>query len=79
MSSATSDAEAVLRRERKQRIEAAEAYAPRATTTAPRPSEADVPVIDEFLPQQMSEEELTTLVDAAIAETGAASMRDMGR
>jgi hypothetical protein len=38
-----------------------------------------VPVIDEFLPQQLSEEELATLVDQAIAETGADSMRDMGK
>ena len=35
-------------------------------------------MIDEFLPQGLSEEELASIVDAAIAETGAASMRDMG-
>ena len=41
--------------------------------------EADIPLIDEFLPQQMDEAELAALVDAAIAETGATTMRDMGR
>ena len=38
-----------------------------------------MPVIEEFLPAAMSDAELAALVDAAIAETGAASMRDMGR
>lgn len=73
------DAEAVLRRERKQRIEAAEAY--RAAGHADRAAKeaADVPVIDEFLPQAMGEAELAALVDAAIAETGATSMKEMGR
>ncbi|HEY3766837.1 MAG TPA: GatB/YqeY domain-containing protein [Gaiellales bacterium] len=73
------DAEAVLRRERKQRIEAAEAY--RAAGHADRAAheEADVPVIDEFLPAAMDAAELVALVDAAIAETGATSMRDMGK
>ena len=73
------DAEAVLRRERKQRIEAAEVY--RAAGHADRAAreEADVPVIDEFLPRAMGEAELEALVDAAIAETGATSMKEMGR
>jgi uncharacterized protein YqeY len=73
------DAEAVLRRERKQRLEAAEAY--RAAGHADRAvkEEADVPVIDEFLPQAMDAAELAALVDAAIAETAATSMKEMGR
>ena len=76
---ADADAEAVLRRERKQRIEAAEVY--RAAGHADRAAreEADVPVIDEFLPRAMGEAELEALVDAAIAETGATSMKEMGR
>ena len=40
---------------------------------------ADVPVIEEFLPAAMTDAELAALVDAAVAETGAESMRDMGR
>jgi uncharacterized protein YqeY len=73
------DAEAVLRRERKQRVEAAEAYRAAGNEQRAADEEADIPLIDEFLPQQLSEAELTVLVDAAIAETGAGSMRDMGR
>ncbi|HKV69532.1 MAG TPA: GatB/YqeY domain-containing protein [Gaiellales bacterium] len=73
------DAEAVLRRERKQRIEAAEVYREAGHADRAAREEADVPVIDEFLPQAMDEAELEALVDAAIAETGATSMKEMGR
>jgi uncharacterized protein len=73
------DAEAVLRRERKQRIEAAEVYREAGHADRAAREEADVPVIDEFLPQAMSEAELEALVEAAIAETGATSMKEMGR
>jgi uncharacterized protein len=73
------DAQAVLRRERKQRVEAAEAYRAAGHEDRALAEEADVPVIDEFLPAPLGEDELGRLVDAAIAETGAGSMRDMGR
>jgi uncharacterized protein YqeY len=73
------DAEAVLRRERKQRIEAAEAYRKAGNQDRAATELADVPVIDEFLPAQLSVQELAAIVDAAIAETGATTMRDMGR
>jgi uncharacterized protein len=73
------DAEAVLRRERKQRIEAAEVYREAGHADRAAREEADVPVIDEFLPRAMGEAELEALVDAAIAETGATSMKEMGR
>jgi len=72
------DAEAVLRRERKQRLEAAEAYRAAGSEERAVHEEQDVPVIDEFLPQQLSGDELAALVDAAIAETGAGSMKEMG-
>jgi uncharacterized protein YqeY len=72
------DAEAVLRRERKQRLEAAEAYRAAGSEERALHEEQDVPVIDEFLPQQLTAEELAALVDAAIAETGAGSMKEMG-
>ena len=39
----------------------------------------EIAVISEFLPDQLSDDEVTGLVKAAIAETGAASMQDMGR
>jgi len=73
------DAEAVLRRERKQRIEAAEVYREAGHADRATREEADVPVIDEFLPQAMGEAEVEALVDAAISETGATSMKEMGR
>src|SRR4051794_21570653 len=73
------DAEAVLRRERKQRVEAATAYRDAGNDERAAAEEADIPLIDEFLPQALSEDELAALVDEAIAETGASTMRDMGR
>jgi uncharacterized protein YqeY len=73
------DAVAVLRRERKQRLEAAEAYRAAGHEERAEREAADVPVIDEFLPEAMRSEELEALVEQAIAETGASSMRDMGR
>jgi uncharacterized protein YqeY len=70
---------AVLRRERKQRIEAAEAYEAAGQAERAERERADIPVIEEFLPAAMSDAELEQLVDAAIAETGASSMKDMGK
>ena len=65
------DEVAVLQRERKKRVEAAEAYegAGRAEQAAAERFEAEL--IEGYLPQQLSDEELAELVDAAIAETGA--------
>lgn len=73
------DALAVLRRERKQRVEAAEAYRAAGQEERASREEADIPVIDAYLPAAMSEAELEALVDAAIAETGATTVKDMGR
>ena len=73
------DAEAVLRRERKQRLEAAESYRAAGREDRVAAELADVPVIEAYLPAALSQDELSALVDAAIQETGAESMRDMGR
>ena len=73
------DAEAVLRRERKQRLEAADSYRAAGREDRVAVELADVPVIEAYLPAAMSEADLAALVDAAIQETGAESMRDMGR
>jgi hypothetical protein len=73
------DAEGVLRRERKQRLEAADSYRAAGRDDRAAAELADVPVIEAYLPAAMSEAELAALVDAAIHETGAESMRDMGR
>lgn len=73
------DEVAVLQRERKKRVEAAEAYegAGRAEQAAAERFEADL--IEAYLPQQLSDQELAALVDSAIAETGAGEMRQMGQ
>jgi uncharacterized protein len=70
---------AVLQRERKKRVEAAEAYedAGRADQAAAERFEAEL--IEGYLPQQLSDEELGEIVAAAIAETGAAEQRQMGQ
>jgi uncharacterized protein YqeY len=70
---------AVLRSERKRRNEAAEAYESAGHPDRAQAERRELAVIEEFLPAAMSEQELTGLVDAVIAETGASSMRDMGR
>ena len=72
------DEVAVLQRERKKRVEAAEAYegAGRAEQAAAERFEAGL--IEAYLPQQLSDEELAALVDAAVAETGASGQRQMG-
>jgi uncharacterized protein YqeY len=73
------DEVAVLRRERKKRIEAAEAYegAGRGEQAAAERREAEL--IDAYLPQQLSDEELGELVEGAVAETGASEQRQMGQ
>lgn len=72
------DEVAVLQRERKKRVEAAEAYekAGRAEQASAERFEAEL--IEAYLPQQLSDEELGDLVEAAIAETGASEQRQMG-
>jgi uncharacterized protein YqeY len=76
---ANGDEVAVLQRERKKRVEAAEAYegAGRAEQAAAERFEAEL--IDGYLPQQLSDQELAELVDAAVAETGASEQRQMGQ
>ena len=73
------DEVAVLQRERKKRVEAAEAYeqAGRAEQAAAERFEADL--IEAYLPEQLSDEALDELVAAAIAETGATEMKQMGQ
>ncbi|HSK49220.1 MAG TPA: GatB/YqeY domain-containing protein [Solirubrobacterales bacterium] len=72
------DEVAVLQRERKKRIEAAQAYedAGRAEQAAAERFEAEL--IEAYLPQQLSDEELAELVAAAVEETGASEQRQMG-
>jgi uncharacterized protein YqeY len=73
------DEVAVLQRERKKRVEAAEAYEGAGRTEQAAAERFEAELIDGYLPQQLSEEELTALVDSAVAETGATEQRQMGQ
>ena len=69
----------VLQRERKKRVEAAEAFRGAGREEQARKEEAELEILEEFMPEPLSEDELDRIVDDAIAENKATSMRDMGR
>jgi uncharacterized protein YqeY len=69
----------VLQRERKRRIEAAEAFRSGGREEQAASEERELAVLQEFMPEPLSEEELEEIVDDVIAEVGATSMRDLGR
>jgi uncharacterized protein YqeY len=69
----------VLQRERKRRIEAAEAFRGAGREEQAKREEGELGVLEEFMPAPLSEEELEEIIDDAIAEVGATSIRDLGR
>ena len=69
----------VLQRERKKRLEAAEAFRNAGRAEQAEGEEAELAVLEEFMPEPLSEEELERIVDDAIAENGATSLHQMGR
>lgn len=69
----------VLQRERKRRAEAAEAFRAAGREEQADREEAELRVLEGLLPPPLGEEELERIVDDAIAETGATSLRDLGR
>ena len=69
----------VLQRERKRRLEAIEAYRGAGREEQAEREEDELDVLEGFLPEPLSDEELEAIVDDAIAENGATSMRDLGR
>ena len=69
----------VLQKMIKQRRESVEIYRTNGREEAAAVEEAEIAVIERFLPAQMSEDEARSAIGAIIAETGAASMKDMGR
>jgi len=73
------DEVAVLRRERKRRREAEEAYRDAGRPELAEGEAFEATAIEAYLPAEISDEELDALVAAAVAETGASSPRDMGR
>jgi len=70
---------AVLRRELKRRQESIEAFRAGGREDLAAHEEFAAGVIEELLPEQMDEARLLRLIDRVIAETGAASARDMGK
>jgi uncharacterized protein YqeY len=69
----------VLQRERKRRNEAADAFRAGGREEQASQEETELAILEEFMPEPLSEDELERIVDDAIAETGATSLRDMGR
>jgi uncharacterized protein YqeY len=69
----------VLQRERKKRTEAAVAFREGGRDEQADREERELAVLEEFMPEPLSEDELEEIVDDAIAEVGATSMRDIGR
>ncbi len=69
----------VLQRERKKRVEAAQAFRDAGRDKQADQEEDELEVIEDYMPEPISEDELEQIVDDAIAETGATSLRDLGR
>ena len=73
------DEVAVLQRERKKRHEAEQAYRDAGRDEQADAESFEAELIEAYLPQQLSDEELAEMVEAAIAETGATEQRQMGQ
>jgi uncharacterized protein YqeY len=69
---------AVLRRERKRRLEAAGTYHEAGREDLAGGEEAEARLIDSYLPAELSEEELAVIVEQAVRDSGAQSAKDMG-
>jgi uncharacterized protein YqeY len=70
---------AVLRRERKRRLEAAEAFRKGGSDERAAAEESEAKLIEAYLPEQLSDDELDRLVSGAIEEAGASEPGEMGR
>jgi uncharacterized protein len=69
----------VLQRERKRRLEAAEAYRDGGRTDLAEAEEQEAELIAGYMPEQLSDEELHAIVGDAVAESGASSPQEMGK
>ena len=69
----------VLQRERKKRAEAAEAFEAAGREEQADKEEYELEVLEEFMPEPLSEDDLEEIIDDVIAEVGATSLRDLGR
>jgi uncharacterized protein YqeY len=68
----------VLQRERKRRLESADAYRDGGRAELAAAEEAEAELIAEYMPEQLGDAELDSIVASAVAEAGASSPRDMG-
>ncbi|HEX6336729.1 MAG TPA: GatB/YqeY domain-containing protein [Jiangellaceae bacterium] len=73
------DVIAILTKEAKKRREAAQAFRDGGRPDRAEREDAEAAVLADYLPEPLSDDELARLVDAAIAESGAESPRDMGK
>ena len=69
----------VLQRERKRRIEAADAFRGAGREAQAALEESELAILQEFMPTPLAEDEIDDIVDDVIAEVGATSLRDIGR
>ena len=69
----------ILQKQVKQRKDSAVIYSEQGREDLAAPELAQAAIIEQFLPAQLSEEEVAKVVDAIIAQTGASSMKDMGK
>ena len=69
----------VLQRERKRRAEAIEAFRSAGREEQAEGEEKELEILEEFMPEPLGEDELVEIIDDAIAEVGATSLRDLGR
>ncbi len=73
------EATAILAKMVKQRQESARAYEEGGRLELAQQELDEIAIVEEFLPRKLSDDEVEAAVDAAVAETGASSLRDMGR
>ena len=73
------DEVAVLQRERKRRLEAADAYREASRQDLADSEQREAEIIEGYLPQQLSDEDLRAIVGDVVAESGAASPQEMGK
>ena len=69
----------VLQKMIKQRRESVELYKKGGRDDLVRQEEEEIAIIEAYLPKQLSESDMAAAIDAAVAETGAAGMKDMGK
>jgi uncharacterized protein YqeY len=72
------DEVAVLRRERKRRLESARAFREGGREDLADGEESEAELIGSYLPAELSQQELTEIVERAVRDSGAASAKDMG-